>query len=167
MSHIRWQRGLGAGKVVAVEPNPTAYRRLTFNVKTNEFDDFVALESLALGSSVGEAMLSVPTGSIGGSKIGDLDNVRERVRVPMRPLASLLVRHGITRIDVLKIDIEGMEDCVLSPFFAGAPRELWPKCVIIEHTMRREWDRDILEFMLGNGYRTDGRTRTNTLLVKA
>jgi FkbM family methyltransferase len=161
-----WAVVLGASKVVAVEPNPIAYRRLIFNVQINGFEDRVITENIALGSSAGEAVLSMPTGSIGGSTLRIVDDARERIRVPVLPLQSLVELRKITRIDMLKIDIEGMEDSVLLPFFGSVPSELWPRSVIIEHTCHREWKDDVLEFMLENGYRKEGRTRANTLLKK-
>ena len=38
----------------------------------------------------------------------------------------------MTRIDVLKMDIEGFEARVLACFFVDAPRRLWPRYICVE-----------------------------------
>jgi hypothetical protein len=50
----------------------------------------------------------------------------------MKPLADVVRDHGISRIDALKIDIEGLEERVLSGLFSSAPETLFPKMIIIE-----------------------------------
>ena len=52
-----------------------------------------------------------------------------RARIVAR---GIVERAGIDRIDALKTDIEGFEDRALLPFFATAPRALWPKRIYME-----------------------------------
>ena len=44
---------------------------------------------------------------------------------------------------------------------------LWPRAVVIEHLSRDEWLSDCLKDMLARGYVATGRTRSNTLLLRA
>jgi len=156
----------GAGRIIAIEPNPPAYARLEFNIAANGFEDRLVALPLALGDHSGQATLFVPEhGDIGGSRISDREIDGRQVQVRLEPLAAVLAEQGITRINAMKIDVEGMEDSVLFPFFETSARELWPKLVIIEHTSGGDWDRDILSWMLGNGYSTIGQTGSNTMLV--
>lgn len=164
--YTMWALVLGAKRVIAVEPNPIAHQRLTFNVLANSFEDRVIMECVALGASVGDAVLSIPGASIGGGKLGVVENPREQFQVKQLTLANLLELHGITRVNMMKIDIEGMEASVLLPFFEGSSSELWPDSVIIEHISSIEWEQNILEYMLGIGYRKVAETRSNTLLTK-
>lgn len=82
----------------------------------------------------------------------------------MRPLADVLAEGGIAHVDAMKIDVEGMEDAVLFPFYEKSPRGLWPRLVIIEHTSQKQWKRDILAWMLESGYREIERNRSNAML---
>ena len=63
--------------------------------------------------------------------------------------------------------IEGFEDRVLTGFFAEAPQALWPRAVVIEHLSREEWQQDCIADMIARGYAEAGRTRSNTLLLRA
>jgi FkbM family methyltransferase len=155
----------GAIRIIAVEPNPTAYERLTFNIDANAFEDRITALPLALGDEDGRTVtLAVAAKDMGGSKIADSDDGREQVEVPMMRLSSLLAEQRIDRIDALKIDVEGMEDSVLYPFFESAPPSTWPRLVIIEHDGRLEWKRDVLSFMLDNGYVEIERNSSNAML---
>jgi hypothetical protein len=73
------------------------------------------------------------------------------IRLPMRKLLGLVEEHGFERIDALKADIEGAEDLALIPFIEEAPRTLWPKLIILEHSAG-EWRRDCAAFLLERGY---------------
>ena len=71
------------------------------------------------------------------------------------------------KVTLLKIDVEGYEDSVLIGFFRDAPAALWPRAIAIEHLSRDDWVDDCLADMLMRGYAETGRTRSNTLLVRA
>jgi FkbM family methyltransferase len=49
------------------------------------------------------------------------------------PLHDVLLANGVRKIDGAKFDIEGFEFKVLKPFFATAPKDLWPRFLIFEH----------------------------------
>jgi FkbM family methyltransferase len=155
----------GAACIVAVEPNPDALERLGFNTAANNLHDRVDIVQTALGETEGEANLYVPVdGDMGGGRLSDSEIHGRQVRVSIRPLLSVLDERGINHIDALKIDVEGMEDRVLFPFFETAPASLWPQLIIIEHTSAPEWDRNIQTWLLEHGYKTAGKTHSNLIL---
>jgi hypothetical protein len=47
------------------------------------------------------------------------------------------------------------------------PQGLWPRAVVIEHLSRSEWQDDCIADMRARGYAETGRTRSNTMLVRA
>ena len=87
------------------------------------------------------------------------------IKVPSLRLQRIIEDAGVTRVDALKIDIEGFEDRALIPFFKDAPRTLWPRAVVIEHLSANEWLEDCLADMRARGYVETGKTRSNTLLI--
>lgn len=157
----------GAGRVIAIEPYPPTFDRLTFNIAANEFEARVQAIRTALGDHNGEAVLYVPeVGDVGSSRISEHAIQGRPVTVPLKPLAELLTEHSVTHIDALKIDVEGMEDVVLMPFFESTGADRWPGMVIIEHHSATDWRRDVMAWMLDNGYTKTGQTRSNTILER-
>ena len=86
--------------------------------------------------------------------------------MPALTLQQILSDAGVSRVDALKIDVEGFEDRVLTGFFALVPDTLWPRAVVIEHLSREEWRHDCIDDMISRGYRQTGKTRSNTLLLR-
>ena len=67
--------------------------------------------------------------------------------------------------DVIKIDIEGMEDRALFPYFEAITSKHYPKLIVMEDGINVHWERDILSWLLANGYHKAGRTRGNIMLA--
>lgn len=155
----------GAGRVLAIEPNPIVYPRLLFNIRANEMERCITPLPLALGDSTGEVSLTIAAGDMGGSRIGDDSLAGQAVNVPMTTLAKLLSEQDVQAVDAIKIDVEGLEDAVLCPFLDSAPRALWPRLVVMEHTSQRHWKTDILSLMQHSGYRILTQNRSNTMLA--
>ena len=86
------------------------------------------------------------------------------VKIKVMTLKKVIEELKLTKIDVLKIDIEGMEDRVLFPFFEMCPKQFWPKLVIIEEN-KTWWEKDIYTWMLENGYHLSDNTRSNKILT--
>lgn len=155
----------GAGKVVAFEPNPAMYGRLQFNIEANGLESRITALPIALGDQTATTTMLVSDHDMGGSHIGDHgDGSGTPIDVQMKPLTDVLAEKGIAYVDAMKIDVEGMEDAVLFPFYEKSPRGLWPRLVIIEHTSEKQWKRDILAWMLESGYREIERNRSNAVL---
>jgi FkbM family methyltransferase len=103
-------------KIVAFEPHPDTFRMLTTNVRQNHLKD-VTLVNAALSANYGEMDFYVsrdtvsPTNAfctgIQGSWYGQGEY--RTIKVPTVRLSSYITRN----IDLLKVDIEGMEEVVL------------------------------------------------------
>ena len=85
------------------------------------------------------------------------------VSCAMQAVADVLVQEEVQSIDALKIDVEGVEDVVLAPFFRDAPKSLWPRLLIIEDTSNL-WEVDLLSELSALGYSVAARTKLNILL---
>lgn len=153
------------GCVVAVEPHPVTHARLAFNRAASNFSQ-VTLVAAAAADADGELMIATDGDNLGASHIVAATPVAEAFKVPALRLQRILDDAGVSRIDALKIDVEGFEDRVLVGFFRDAPQSLWPRAVVIEHLSRNEWQDDCLADMIGRGYREAGRNRSNTMLLR-
>ena len=156
----------GNGRVVAVEPHPVTFARLKFNNDASCVAQ-TKLVAAAAGPSDGELMIETDGDNLGASHIVTGAAGANAIKVPSLRLQRILEEAGVTRVDALKIDIEGFEDRALVPFFGDAPQTLWPRAVVIEHLSRDEWQQDCIADMISRGYREAGRTRSNTFLLRS
>lgn len=119
------------GRILSFEPNPTLIERFKFNNEINGFDQLIETYQFGIADKEGSFRLSQKGTNLGGASIvntgGDY-----YIMVKCRPLLNVLREQNIQQIDLLKIDIEGAEPLALKPFFEQAPRELYPKMIIIE-----------------------------------
>ena len=155
----------GNGKVIAIEPHPVTHARLAFNRAASGFTQ-VKLVAAAAGASDGELMIETDGDNLGASHIVTGEPAGNAIKVPSLRLQRILDEAGASRVDALKIDVEGYEDRVLTGFFKEAPQPLWPGAVVIEHLSRNEWLADCIADMCARGYAEAGKTRSNTLLVR-
>lgn len=153
----------GAASVLAIEPNPPTLERLRFNISINKFDDRITVAPIGIGPSGTANFFS--TGDLGSaSLIKSASDRSSAIVIQTRPLLDIINENGIERIAGMKIDVEGIEDRALLPFFEAAAKPLWPSCLVIEHCHHQEWETDIIEYLLENGYRSVNKTRANTIL---
>lgn len=106
------------GHVHAFEPTPSTFRLLTRTLALNGFAERVSCHNVALGGDVGEADLHIGLTCGHNSLYGLPGEESGTVRVRLDRLDALLP--PATRVDVVKIDVEGAELEVLR----GMPRLL-------------------------------------------
>ena len=159
-------RHVGAqGKVVAIEPHPVTFARLAFN-KAASRSEQVRLVQAAAGPSDGELLIETDGGNLGASHVVTGTATAQAIKVPSLRLTRILEEAGVSKVDGLKIDVEGFEDRVLMGFFRQAPASLWPRAVVIEHLSQKEWREDCIADMVARGFAVTRRTRSNTFLLR-
>jgi FkbM family methyltransferase len=159
-------RHVGAnGRVIAIEPHPVTHARLAFNRAASGLAQ-VTLVAAAAGDADGDLMIETDGDNLGASHVVIGQASAHAIKVPSRTLQGLLGEARLSRVDALKIDVEGFEDRVLTGFFATAPQTLWPRAVVIEHLSRSEWQNDCIADMVRRGYAQLGKTRSNTFLAR-
>ena len=144
---------LAAGGDDAIEPNGALLDRLAFNLDLARRAGRIAPDVAVTAVPVALSDYDRPRPSGGRPErrlAGSSGTSGDPVSV--QRLETMLAEQGIKRIDLLKIDVEGHEDRVLLPFFSAAPRKLWPRTIIIEHTHSRQWRRDCIAECLALGY---------------
>jgi len=101
-----------AGKVLAIEPTPKTYDMLNINIKYNMFTDVVETFNFALGSEIHTAKL-VPSLGPKSHMEYKTDNIHSHlstIDVKVTTLDNLIKDNKeITRVDFIKVDIEGAE----------------------------------------------------------
>jgi FkbM family methyltransferase len=153
------------GCVLAIEPAPAMLERLRFNLNANGFRN-MRIAPVAVGETRGEATFHTLPDAHGSSSLHEMPGSTPQMTVPVEPLLSVLSAHGIQRIDAMKADIEGYEDRALLPFFADAPRSLWPRRIFIETLGRgKRWQRDCVAHLLSLGYEIEWQGKKDALLV--
>lgn len=152
----------GSGQVLAVEANPTMQARLNFNVALNGLQPQVRLAPLALSDHSGEVAFTLSDTNLGESGLATPGS--RSLRVPCKTLVDLLRDEAIRQVDGMKIDVEGVEDIILVPFFQQAERSLFPRFIVIENSMDR-WRTDLLGLLTEVGYRQHGAHKMNLILT--
>ncbi|WGW03197.1 FkbM family methyltransferase [Tropicibacter oceani] len=103
---------MGAARVTCIEPNPKAIEALRANVQANGLGDVIELGALGIGlsdRSEGGFKLRAPGANLGAARLkkgGDIEVHRGDDLFAEEP------------VDLIKIDVEGMEMLVLSGFEA-------------------------------------------------
>jgi FkbM family methyltransferase len=153
------------GRIIAVEPHPTALARLNCNLALNEVD-WAKVVPAALSDHDGSVSLFVNERNIGSSSVlsGRRPDLATRaIEVQCRTLTSLVREHGLARIDAIKLDVEGAEDRILVPYLSRAPHSLRPRFLIIEDN-RSVWKEDLLGLLRQLGYITLATPNSNLVL---
>ncbi len=140
-------------RLLAFEPHPEVRERLQYNLRANDVQA-VEIFDIALSDKEGTIAFNAHTGNIGQSTILSADDHESRqvLSVATRPLLDVLNDVGMTKIDILKIDIEGAEETVLHPFFEGAPVSLRPRTILLEPNST-DWSFDLTSYLQTLGYR--------------
>jgi FkbM family methyltransferase len=107
-----------AGRVIAVEPSSRERAHLQRNLGRNGLDN-VQVVAAALGAEAGFVDLHLAHGvHAGHNTLGDFahdDVVRaSSERVALDTLDAVVARQGLTRVDIVKIDVEGGEAGVVA-----------------------------------------------------
>jgi FkbM family methyltransferase len=152
----------GQARILAIEPERENLRRLRFNLDANPGLPISVLPH-ALGASAGTLAIEANLEDRGGTRTRSDDGSVNAARVPCKTLLEMLNEQSITAIDALKIDVEGAEDTILMPFFRDAPKDLWPRFLIIEDTSGL-WRADLFAELKARGYREVGRSRQNVMM---
>jgi len=101
-----------AGKVLAIEPIPKTYNMLNMNIEYNMFTDVIEPLNIALGSKEHTAKFICSLGPKNHMEyeVDDIHRDLPTINVNVTTLDNLLnYRKEISRIDFIKVDIEGAE----------------------------------------------------------
>jgi FkbM family methyltransferase len=126
------------GKVWSVEASPTIHAQLKRNVALN---DFRQVETFNVAAADVRGVLPIylgPPENRGETNLFGLHGFAEEARVEAYPLDELFAAMDVSKVRVVKIDVEGAEDMVLKgmtgllgrlPVGAHLLVEIWPEAL--------------------------------------
>ncbi len=139
------------GRVVAIEPQPVIFRMLCANLALN---GLLNADTHQCGCGAADGTMSVPSldyeaeNNFGGASLEPYDDARPADAVPVRRLDDVLKTQR--RVDLIKIDVEGMETDVLKG--GAAVIERFRPTLYVEND-QVEKSRALIETLMGMGYR--------------
>jgi len=149
-------------KALAVEPDPETFGRLTMNLALSGAAEASALQC-AVGASEGRGQVIAHADNRGQHRIelndgGDMDGVA------VLPLHALCSQQDVTRIDAMKVDLEGLDHDVLAAFLGQTPARQWPRWIVVEVGKPQQADAPVIDLCRQHGYRQVERTKLNAIL---
>lgn len=147
-------------RIIAIEPGVETAIRLKDNVAANQAG--IEVLQVAVSDTTGTGYLEGDDTNRGEAKLLDASNVGEAVRVDT--LHNIVGTLGLSRIDALKLDIEGHDFKALSAFFKDARPSLHPLLLILE--TGPDPVSPLIELACANGYALTERTKLNAILKK-
>ena len=150
-----------AAQIIAIEPGVETCARLEANIAANQAN--IQIIRAAVSDAPGTGHLGGGEINRGEAKLSAQSDATETVVVDTLPRIARTL--GITRIDAMKVDIEGHDLKALTTFFEDASKKLHPTLLILE--TGREAVSPLIELCEANEYVVVERTKMNTILKKA
>ena len=144
-------------RLIAVEPSAEMGQRLSVNAAASNAN--IELLRTAVSTEAGEVFLSDGGGNRGEGQLAESGEA-----VSAMTLLQLCQDNEVTRIDALKLDIEGLDLAVLTQFFEQAPTSLQPKLMILE--LDEDSAAPLIELTQAHAYLILKRTRMNIVVQK-
>lgn len=142
------------GTVIAIEANPVAYQCLVKNAE--KFQSDVICIHAALGETHGgQALHCIQEGNLNVGMATVSEEDKRGMIIPTVSIDGLVKDASLTRLDFLKLDVEGYEYKVLKGA-QGTLKSLKPKMLIeinsFALSQQGSTDRDIYDLLLECGY---------------
>jgi FkbM family methyltransferase len=162
---VKW-----GGRVIAVEPSPRECERLEKHLRLNRCSN-TELVSCALGEDPGETDLYLVDGFqdwCNSLRPPAVDEPLRIVRVSVRRLDDVLAELEVTKVDFIKLDVEGAELSVLYGAMKLLRRESRPAILAEVQDIRTQpWGyaaREVIQFLIRMDYRWFAIAAKGTLL---
>ncbi len=165
-----------SGHVIAVEPNPATLSKLEANISANGMGDVITVAPVACSDAEGTLQFfAAPRANTGESSLSRSNASQEGaaaqpIQVRARPLDDIVAEARLSRVDVIKIDVEGAELLVLR----GASKTLdrfHPVVVVelVDHQLQSMGtsEKELRAFMASKGYVAKHSLEANTEFVPA
>jgi FkbM family methyltransferase len=142
------------GAVHAFEPDPAVFNELMENVALNGYEQ-VSCQNTPLSSDAGSATLYLGNSDVTNSLAPTMNHSDRTVTVRTETLDNYVNRRGLSRVDVIKIDVEGAERLVLEG--AATTLQRFRPILIVEFSQHSKafgyTDADLRQYLENLDYR--------------
>ena len=152
-------------KILSIEPNPKAIKRLKNNFELLEFEKrylkkrFYIIKC-AIGKNKKKGYLDISE-NIENAKVLKKKIGKKLVKIKIDKIHNLIKRFKIKKISGLKIDTEGYEkEIIKSLFVKSFSKEKYPEIMIIEHNNSKKYH-ILHKFILQKGYKVVFKSNSN------
>ncbi|WP_022703770.1 FkbM family methyltransferase [Pseudorhodobacter ferrugineus] len=153
---------MGAAKVIAFEPQAHCHATLQANIALNGLEKRVVTHHSLVGAEAGQGqMVQFNTRNLGGTSF----EVAAHGGVPMTTLDMVLTKADVAKLDLIKIDVEGMQIPVLQG--AVGILEQRKPALWVELLQRDDAFEETAAFLAGFGYVAEKLARNDFLFRAA
>ena len=150
----------------AFEPNPQMRARLEHNLSLNDLKN-VKVHDCAIADKKCTMDLFIPDfRNLGQARLNEPFENGQKLTVEVRPITDFLPTGGKTKVDFMKVDIEGFEDRAILPLLGKAHNAHRPRLIFFEHKHNTLWQTDITARLLETGYKLLKEYGRNALFEK-
>lgn len=152
-------------KIISIDAHPINNLRLKENLKLlktkipNIFY-YVKIKNCAVGDRNTTLNLDYSYGLANGF----ISKNKKNMSVKCKKLINIVNEEKIKHITNLKIDIEGFEDKVLITYLKTCKKKLIPRNIILEHSLKKQWKKNLVNFLLNFGYKEIFKNKSNIIL---
>ncbi|QYU69239.1 FkbM family methyltransferase [Leptolyngbya sp. 15MV] len=149
-------------RIIAIEANPKTAELLRQNIARNAYPNVEVVET-GVGPEVGQFELYLnTTGNRGGDSFVPDSRRSTRIPVQVQRLSDIIRERAVEAIEFMKMDIEGVEEGVLTEMFEHLPEAIWPRFICVEtiHSPAIE------ELLSDRGYSLELRARENAIFQR-
>ncbi len=141
-----------SGRVFSIEPHPQTFRHLQKTVAINHFNNVTCL-NIALGAETATVNFTDERRKDDNNCVAM--NAESGIKVPCRTLTSQVNKHSISRIAVMKIDVEGFEMHVLRGAEAILHKVDSIYIEVLEHTLQKfgSCSAELFKLLQAHGFR--------------
>jgi len=102
------------GKVYSFEPHPLLYNSYSKSVKSNNLQDQIVTENVAVGNELGTIEINLLSTTSNTLDIESNKKNDKKVEVNIITLDHYIEKNNITKCDLVKIDVDGIEFDILN-----------------------------------------------------
>lgn len=146
-----------SGRCIAIEADPTNFDRMKHNFDLNQFENIMSV-NVGLSNCDEKLMLHVDKSNRGSCTFSSPDG---EIEVPCMPLSQVLSNLRSSKINFIKLDIEGSEYKVLDFYFNHTEKQFWPEYMIVEVNSGFSGYNDLHKLIKGMGYSLCGSEHMN------